>query len=98
MGNFGADWIHHAINYHRSVNQVPLPALAPLTAGERVIAGAERKVAAYWLNRLMKEPIDGKIRRKWIMATGAWKDPSLWPDVAKMLLYPLKKTLLERKQ
>jgi hypothetical protein len=98
MGNFGADWIHHAIHYHRSVNQVPLPVLAPLAAGERVIAGAERKVAAYWLNRLMKEPIDGKTRRKWIMATGAWKDPSLWPDVAKMLLYPLKRTLLERKQ
>jgi len=98
MGNFGADWIQHAINYHRVVNLVPLPALAPLAPGERVIAGAERKVAAYWLNRLMKEPIDGKTRRKWISATNAWTQPALWADVAKMLLYPVKRILFEHKQ
>lgn len=98
MGNFGAGWIQHAIHFHRAVNTAPLPALAPLTAGERVIPGVERKVAVYWLNRLMKEPIDLRTRYKWIMDTGAWKVPQLWPHAAKLLLYPLKRTLLERKQ
>lgn len=97
MGNFGADWIHHAIRFHRHVKQVPLPMLAE-GHGDASTAGAEQQVISFWLNRLMKEPIGWDVRFKWISASGALKYPACWPDAAKMLLYPLKKLLSERKK
>lgn len=96
MGSFGEAWINHAIHFHRHINQVPLPALAPGAAGEAAVATAEKKVTSYWLNRLMKEPVSEAVRCRWILAAGAWKQPGRWADAAKLLLYPIKKTL-ERK-
>jgi glycosyltransferase involved in cell wall biosynthesis len=97
MGNFGAEWIQHAIHYHRHINQVPLPAMARGMSAGMPTAGAERRVMAFWLNRLMKEPIEWGPRYQWVSAVNALDHLSLWPDVAKMLLYPVKKMLFERK-
>ncbi|HEU4555751.1 MAG TPA: glycosyltransferase [Chitinophaga sp.] len=96
MGSFGEAWINHAIHFHKHINQVPLPAMVPEAAAEAAIAAAEQQVTGYWLGRLMKEPISQAVRCKWIQATGAWKKPAHWRAIAKLLLYPVKKTL-ERK-
>lgn len=96
LGNFDAAWIDHAFRFHHEVNKAPLPVLAD--HGATPAPRAEQRVTGFWLNRLMKEPLSWETRIKWLRITGAWKNLTLWPDVAKLLLYPVKRVLFERKK
>lgn len=76
-GAFGNDWVREAIRFHRSVNEVPLPA-----ALEAPRAGnPEQIVARSWLLRLRREKISLRNKLAWCAYTGVWGNPGNWPYI-----------------
>ena len=84
QGNFGSAWVKNAIQFHEEWNTVPLPvSVAP------ALIGTEKAIRNFWLNRLLKEKISGKVRRRWLRLNGVYTQPSLWKEGFKFFIYPV---------